>query len=165
MLPSLNFGASGVAAAAGAGSGAGAISGAAAASAAGAASVGAADGSCANPAPGMTKPSASRRGANRMSFIGRAPLQRVFAGFAGADAHRLIQAEDENLAVTDLPGVSGLGDGFERALQQRVVDGDLDLHLRQEVDDVFGAAIQLGVALLATEPLDLRHGDAGHPDL
>ena len=45
-----------------------------------------------------------------------------------------------------------------------VGDGRLDLHLGQEVDDVLGAAVQLGVALLAAEALDLGHRDALHAD-
>ena len=32
----------------------------------------------------------------------------------------------------------------------------------EEVDDIFGAAVELGVALLAAEALHFRHGDAGH---
>ena len=36
----------------------------------------------------------------------------------------------------------------------------LDLHLGKEVDHVFGAAVQLGVALLPSEPLGLDHRDA-----
>ena len=42
-----------------------------------------------------------------------------------------------------------------------VGDDDLDLDLRQEIDDVLGAAIELGVTLLAAEALDLRHGEPG----
>jgi len=34
----------------------------------------------------------------------------------------------------------------------------------QEVDHVLGAAVELGVALLATEALDLGDGDAGDAD-
>ena len=41
-----------------------------------------------------------------------------------------------------------------------VRDDDLDLHLRQEVDDVLGAAVELGVALLAAEALHLGDGHA-----
>ena len=41
-----------------------------------------------------------------------------------------------------------------------VGDDDLDLHLGQKVDDIFGAAIKLGVALLAAEALRLEDGDA-----
>ena len=46
-----------------------------------------------------------------------------------------------------------------------VVADDLDLHLGEEVDDVFGAAIKLGMALLAAESLRLDHGDALQADL
>ena len=43
-------------------------------------------------------------------------------------------------------------------------DADLDLDLGQEIDHVFGATIQFRVAFLATETLDLGHGDALHTD-
>ena len=42
---------------------------------------------------------------------------------------------------------------------------DLELHLRQEVDHVFGAPVELGVALLAAEALRLDHRDALKADL
>ena len=45
-----------------------------------------------------------------------------------------------------------------------VRDRGLDLDLGQEVDDVLGAAIELGVALLPAEALDLGDGDALHAD-
>ena len=44
-------------------------------------------------------------------------------------------------------------------------DHHLDLHLRQEVDHVLGAAIELGVALLAAEALHLGDGEPGDADL
>ena len=52
----------------------------------------------------------------------------------------------------------GAFDGF-------VAEHDLDLHLGQEIDDIFGAAIELGMALLAAEALGLGHGDALQADL
>ena len=45
-----------------------------------------------------------------------------------------------------------------------VGDHDFDLDLGQEIDHVFGAAIQLGVALLPAEALDFGHGQAGDAD-
>jgi hypothetical protein len=42
-----------------------------------------------------------------------------------------------------------------------VVHHHLDLHLRQEIDHIFGAAIQLGMALLAAEALHFGDGQAG----
>ena len=43
-------------------------------------------------------------------------------------------------------------------------DHDLDLHLGQEVHDVFRAAIEFGVAFLPAEALGLGHGDALQAD-
>ena len=50
------------------------------------------------------------------------------------------------------------------AIEHLVLDRGLDLHLRQEIDHVLGAAVQLGVALLPAEALHLGHGDALHAD-
>ena len=84
--------------------------------------------------------------------------------FAGADAHHLLDRGDEDLAVADLAGARRLDDRLDRALDQRVGDDDLDLDLGQEIDDVFGAAVELGVALLAAESLDLGDRQAGDAD-
>ena len=51
------------------------------------------------------------------------------------------------------------------AFDRIVAEHDLDLHLGQEVDDVFGAAIEFGMALLAAEALGLGDGDALQADL
>ena len=61
------------------------------------------------------------------------------------------------------PGARGVGDGFDNAVGLVVVDDHLEPHLGQEVDDIFGAAVQLGVALLPAEALGLGHGDAADP--
>src|SRR6185295_4579406 len=87
-------------------------------------------------------------------------LDRVRPALAGADADGFLDVEDEDLAVADPPGGGGLADRFDRALDQVVVEHDFELHLGQEVDDVFGAAIELGMALLPTEALGLGDGDA-----
>src|SRR5258708_25541852 len=93
-------------------------------------------------------------------------LESVRARLAGADAQRLLDGGDEDLAVADLAGMGGLLDGLDGALDLGVVDHDLDLHLGQEAHQVLGAAIDLGLALLAAETLDLadrqpRDADAG----
>src|SRR5690606_25826485 len=97
-------------------------------------------------------------------WCGSGRLQRLVAGFAGADAHALFEVVDEDLAVADLAGARRGFERLDRALDQIVGDGHLDLHLRQEVDHVLGAAVQLGVALLAAEALDLGDRDALHAD-
>ena len=49
-------------------------------------------------------------------------------------------------------------------LDQVVADHDLDFHLGQEVHDVFGAAIEFGMALLPAKALGFGHGDALQAD-
>src|SRR5262249_35157072 len=90
---------------------------------------------------------------------------RVRAVLPGADADRLFDGRYEDLAVADPARMGGLLDGFDGPLDHRVFHDDLDLHLRQEIDDVFRAAVQFGVALLTPDPLSLGHGYALDADL
>src|SRR5205814_6573482 len=81
-------------------------------------------------------------------------------GLAGADADGLLDRQDENLAVADLAGAGGLADRVEGALDEGVLDHHLDLDLGQEAHGVLGAAIDLGLALLAAEALHLADRQA-----
>src|SRR3990170_570452 len=92
-------------------------------------------------------------------------LYRLHSLLAGADANDLLHGVDEDLAVADLAGAGGGDDRLDAALHLLVRHHDLDLHLRQEIHDVFRAAIELGVPLLPAEALDLGHGQAGHAGL
>src|SRR5690349_18258028 len=76
---------------------------------------------------------------------------RVRAGFTRADADRPLDSRYKNLAIADAAGLRGLHDRLDRTVDHVIGQHDLDLHLRQEIDDVFGAAIELGMALLAAE--------------
>src|SRR3546814_16644744 len=95
--------------------------------------------------------------------------QRVLDGgraaLTGADADGFLDRADEDLAVADATGVGRLLNGLHRALDQLVLQDDLDFYLGQEIDDVFGAAVELGVALLAAEALGLGQRDALDADL
>src|SRR5438132_5213305 len=51
-------------------------------------------------------------------------------------------------------------DRLDRPLDQRFLHHDLDLYLRQKVDHVFGAAIEVGMAVLAAETLGLGDGNS-----
>src|SRR5579859_2562557 len=99
----------------------------------------------------------------RAIFCRRA-LDRVLAAFAGADADDILDRRDEDLAVANASGAGGVDDCLHRTLQDRVVTDDFDLHLGEEIDHVLGAAVQLGVALLAAKSLCLDHGDALQAD-
>src|SRR5215472_12640300 len=92
------------------------------------------------------------------------PLESIRAGLAGADAHDLLEVEDEDLAVADFARVGGLLDRLDHSIEQIALDGRFDLDLRQEIDDVLGAPIQLGMSFLTPESLDLRDSDPLHAD-
>ncbi len=57
----------------------------------------------------------------------------------------MFEVENEDLAVTDLAGTGGLLDGFDHLVEDAVLDRGLDLHLGQEIDNILGAPVQLGV--------------------
>src|SRR5262245_5356543 len=119
--------------------------------------------SCANAVPAAPTVTAPRSAASAISFfMDLLLLERFRAGLAGADAHDLFQLEHEDLAVTDLAGVRGLLDRLDHLLDHVALDRGFDLHFRQKVDDVLGAAVQLGMTLLPPEALHLGDRDALH---
>src|SRR2546426_8898023 len=71
---------------------------------------------------------------------------------------------DEDLAVADIPRLGRGGQDTRDLVGQAVRYHHLDLDLRQEVHGVLAASIQLGMALLATEPSDLRYRHADDAD-
>src|SRR5260370_1637821 len=99
------------------------------------------------------------------------PAPRAFfsyggvAALASANSYRVVDLRHEDLAVADAAGMGRGADRLDGFLDHLILDDQLDLHLGQEVDDVFGAAIQLGMALLAAEALGFQHRDALQPDL
>ena len=72
----------------------------------------------------------------------------------------MFEVEDEDLAVTNLAGAGGLFDRFDDLFDVVGLDGSLDLYLGQEVDDIFGAPIQLGVPFLPAETFHFGDRDA-----
>src|ERR1019366_173734 len=110
----------------------------------------------------------------RYDFVDRRPgavagcdeesLQRVAVGFAGPDAQRMIDRRHEYLAVADLSGARAGSNDFDRLVGDIRGDGDFDPQLRQEIHHIFGAAINLRMALLAAVTLDLGHRHAVDAD-
>src|SRR5438445_10812948 len=90
--------------------------------------------------------------------------ERVAIGLAGADSQGVVDRRDEDLAVADLPGTRVRGNDLDRLLGDVGGDRDFDSELGQEVHDIFGAAIDFGVALLAAVALDLGHRHAVDAD-
>src|ERR1700678_3871228 len=87
-------------------------------------------------------------------------LYRIQSGFTGAYTDRFLYLGDENLSIADPPGLGGTADGVDRLVDHLVAEHDLDFHFRQEIHNIFGAAIEFGMALLAAEPLGLGDRDA-----
>ena len=99
-----------------------------------------------------------RPSSRRVLRARRGPLAR-------ADPDDLLGLGDPDLAVADLAGPGGLHDGVDHALRSPSAHEHLDLHLGHEVHLVLGAAVDLGVAALAAEPLDVGRGEAVHADV
>src|SRR5262249_12414040 len=89
----------------------------------------------------------------------------VQSGFPRPDPDGFFDVGDENLAVADPPGLGGASDRLDGLFDHVVAEHNLDLHLGEKIDDVFGSAIKLGVAFLPAKALGLGHGDALQPDL
>src|ERR1700722_19807418 len=99
-------------------------------------------------------------------------LKRGLVGFAGTYADGVVERHHEDLAVADFAGLGGADDGRGDLLDLVRSHCDFNLELGQEVHRVFGAAVDLGVPLLAPVALGLGDGqpvdsDAGKrvPDL
>src|SRR5882757_5703884 len=90
-------------------------------------------------------------------------LQRARTGFTGANAHRLAQLRNEDLAVANLTRARRLNDGFYHSIDLFVVHRQLKLHFWQEVDHVFRSSIEFSVAFLPAKAFDLCHGNALYP--
>jgi hypothetical protein len=71
------------------------------------------------------------------------------SGLPCTDANDLLEVADKYLAVADFAGACGVYDRLDYLLDDICGHGHLDLCLGQKIDDILGAAIQLGV----TKPL------------
>src|SRR5580704_1256165 len=84
----------------------------------------------------------------------------IVVGLAGANAHRMFERSDENLAIADLAGAGRSRDRFDDARGGLGWYRDLDANFWKEIHGVFGAAIDFRVPLLAAVAFDLGHGQA-----
>src|SRR5580698_9490157 len=83
---------------------------------------------------------------------------------AGPDAQYTQDIGHENLAVAHLSGLRGPDDGLHHLVHELVLDRHLDPGLRNEIHDVLGSPIELRMAALPSETLDLCNGHAGNAD-
>src|SRR6185295_5003828 len=87
--------------------------------------------------------------------IPRSPVDRghgCLVALAGADPYRVLEGNDEDLAVADFAG----------PLDEVVGDGDLEAHLLREAHLHRRPAVGLDPLELAAVPLHAAHRDAPH---
>src|SRR5690606_15899191 len=101
---------------------------------------------------------------DRVRWCAGPSLDGVGVPLAGADAHHRVDGRDPDLPVADLVAPGGPDDRVHAAIDEPVVEEDLELQLRDQVRLVLGAPVDLGVATLATRALDLGDGDAADAD-
>src|ERR1043165_2840748 len=93
---------------------------------------------------------------NSGSSAGPRASDRIQTGFPRSDPDGFFDVGDEDLAVPDAAGLRSPADRVHGFFDHVVAENNFDLHLGQEIHDVFGAAIKLGVPFLAPEALGLR---------
>src|SRR5512134_1024200 len=89
----------------------------------------------------------------------------VVPALARSDPDDFLHVRHEDLPVPDPAGAGGFLHRLHHLGYQVVGHDDFQLDLGEEVDHVFGAPVELGVPLLAAEPLDLGNGHAVDPDV
>src|SRR5262245_8741671 len=62
---------------------------------------------------------------------------RVHSGFTCSDPDCFLDTGDEDFSVADAPGLSGATDRLDGFFDHIFTKHNLDLHLRQKIDDVF----------------------------
>src|SRR2546423_3088240 len=119
----------------------------------------------ARPRSDASSSSAARASRSRAAITSECASERVGTGLPCANAEHIVDRLDPDLAVADLAGTSGLDDPLDDASCLPVLHERLELHLGNEVDRVLRAAVNLGVAALATESLHLGDRDAMDAEL
>jgi hypothetical protein len=89
----------------------------------------------------------------------------VQSGLPRPDPDGFFDVGDEDLSVADPTGLGGATDGLDGFLDHVIAEHNLDLHFGEEIHDVFGSAIKLGMSLLPAETLGFSDRDALQPDL
>src|SRR5262245_50299093 len=93
---------------------------------------------------------------------------RLWPSFSRPDANTVLQRQDENLAVADpafRTGSASLHDGVDGRLDEVFVDGDLELHLAEQLHSQFVTAVGFGMAFLPAETLHVHDRETEDLDL
>src|SRR3989338_3357252 len=140
-----------------------ATDGAALASAFGASCAGG-GGACAQATVVVAPSTSSVASANRNRVTFCPSSDRALVALARADPDGRVHRMHEDLAVADVARLGRARDHLGDLVDEVIRDDDLDLDLREEVDRVLAAAVELGVSLLSAEAAHLRHRHADDAD-
>ena len=77
------------------------------------------------------------------------------AVLARSDPNDVFDGGNKDLPIANLARTGGLKNRINDAFGGGVIDDDFELKLRQEVHDVFGAAVDFCVTFLSAKPLHL----------
>jgi hypothetical protein len=87
-------------------------------------------------------------------------LQCVGPRLARANAHHLVEIEDEDLTITDSSGLRRIDNRFDNPISEVRGNRNLDLELRKKVNCVVTAAVKFGAPALASVASGLHNGEA-----
>src|SRR5665811_47889 len=97
-------------------------------------------------------------------WLGSQLSDGVIPGLARTNAHGFLHVRHEDLSVSNAACFSRGDDSVDGLLDHVVVQHQLEFHLRQEIDDILGTAIKLGMPLLPAEPFGLGHSNTLESD-
>src|SRR6516165_6266446 len=83
----------------------------------------------------------------------------------GSDPDGFLDVGDENLSVADPPGLGGAADRLDGLLDHVFAEHNLDLHLGQKIDHIFGPPVEFGMPFLPPEALGFGDRDPLQPYL
>lgn len=91
--------------------------------------------------------------------------KRTVTGFAGTDSQHLFEGRHEYFAIANFAGLGAVDYSLDDFVHSIIGNGHLYFRFRQEIDDVLGAAIELGVAALTAKAFYLAHRHALNSNL
>jgi hypothetical protein len=106
--------------------------------------------------------SANSGAACALVFYRCSPLQRYFSALVVANPDGFVDLRNKDLSVSDAACAGRCDDGLNGFFGELVGDDEFEFDLGKKVYSVLPAAVELGVAFLATVTARLKDGDAGY---
>src|ERR1700735_4896637 len=92
-------------------------------------------------------------------------LDGAGVALACSNAHDLLEIKNKYFPVPNFAGFGRPHDRFDHEIDEPVINRNLDFRLRHELNDILGAAINLGVSALPAKAPHFRDGQPPNPDV